>query len=53
MAETPKVAMMPTTDWIAICRAVCEELGVDFAMCSGDIPELLQEIADRAMAREG
>ena len=45
-------AMMPTEDWIAICRAINEELGKEFAMCSSDIPSLLDTIAYRAMERE-
>ena len=41
-----QTAMMPTEDWLAICASITKEFGMNFPMCSGDIPGLLDAIAN-------
>lgn len=41
-----RTAMMPVTDWLAICKALNVAVGETFSLCTGDVPGLLYELAN-------
>ena len=41
-----QTAIMPTEDWLAICKAITSEFGENFPLCSGDVPYLLDQLAN-------
>ena len=43
---TDRIAMMPVTDWLAICKAITNAVGEPFALRTGDVPDLLRQLAN-------
>ena len=43
---------MPVSDWLAICEAITDAVGQSFPFCTGDIPDLLDQLSNGITYRD-